>query len=368
MPISLAFGDASSPTNPLLVTHTGASGVLAAPFALAFAIHSIADDSIAPVQLYPALPATRATVDLEADALATGTYVATWTAPDAGDAPEGRTRITWYCTQTEGGAETRWSEDFELLPMLFDAAAPSYALVADVRDEGVTVARAGNRRVLEALAMATAQVELWTGRRFRPERKVIKVDGTPSTQMLLDEPICMVESVLYEGDSIAIDPTTYRVYSRHLTQRLFAPDDRDTPRIVYVRRVGTGTFADVYPVYPLASGWSDLRTPRSRAQEVQLTGVFGYTDPDGSPMGRTPLAIRKAIVLMALRELPKQGVQADKVFDARYGDRVISQRTREQTIAWSARPVSDGIAPFTGDQAIDSILLTYMKPVSATAV
>ena len=79
--------------------------------------------------------------------------------------------------EVEGGAETRWAEDFELLPLLFGSPAPRYALVCDVRDEGVTVAAASNRRVLDALAMAGDLAETWTGRRFRPERKTIKIDG-----------------------------------------------------------------------------------------------------------------------------------------------------------------------------------------------
>lgn len=369
MSTSLAFGDVSSAATPLLVTHTGAAGVTAAPFSLAFAIHCIADESVAPVQVYPALPATRATVDLEADALAVGSYAAAWTAPSADGTTQGRYRITWYCTQVSGGAEQRWAEDFELYPLRFGEATPTYALIADVRDEGVTVAAASNRRVFEALLMASQMAEVWTGRRFRPERKALRIDGTTQTSLLVGEPICLMESILYDGDAIPVDPTTYRVYNRHLTQGLITPDDRDAPRIEYVRRTGRGSTVDIYPVYPLVSGFNDLAFPRvSSAQEVQVTGVFGYTDRDGSPVGATPRALRKAVVLMALRELPKQAVQTDKAYDARYGGRVTSVRTREQTITWEARKATDQIAPFTGDPAIDSILLTYQRPISGVAV
>lgn len=369
MPISLALGDVSSAATPLLVTYTGADGVLAAPFALAFAIHCIANESVAPVQVYPDLPATRAEVDLEVDAIRTGVYAAAWTAPTTDDATLGRYRITWYCTQAEGGAETRWEEDFELLAQRFGPAVPRYALVCDVRDEGVTVAAASNRRVLDALAIAGDLAETWTGRRFRPEHKVIKIDGVTTTALLVREPICLIESVLYDGDVTPVDPTTYRVYNRHLTQGLLSPDDREAPQIEYVRRTGRGALADIYPVYPLVSGFNDLAFPRvSRAQEVQLSGVFGYTDRDGSPVGATPRALRRAVVLMALRELPKQGVHTDKAFDARYGGRVTSHRTREQTITWEARKASDQIAPFTGDPAIDAILLSYQRQISGAAV
>ena len=41
----------------------------------------------------------------------------------------------------------------------------------------------------------------------------IKIDGVTTTAMLVREPICLIESVIYDGDVTPVDPTTYRVYN-----------------------------------------------------------------------------------------------------------------------------------------------------------
>ncbi len=312
-------------------------------------------------------------VDLVADKLGTGRYVAVWTVPS--NAPTGRYRIRWYVTQAVGDAERSWSEDFEVLAQ--PSLGTSYALVADVRDEGVTVAQASDRRISEALHNATTLIERWTGRVFVARWKAIRVDAAKNDYLILDEAIAGIEGIRSPSDPAGefIASTGYEVYGRHLSQGLLSPDDRDSPKIRVHARSGYG---DSYPGgYSYGAGYGSgvySSFDRGRfggAQQVEIHGVFGYTDPDpgGSPFGRTPSLISRCAVLLALRDLPKAGgLNAAGAFDAKMAHAVTNQRTREQSITWSDSASLRGPTNWTGDPTIDGILFTYCKGISVSGV
>ncbi len=307
-------------------------------------------------------------VDLVVDKLSTGRFVAAWTVPS--NAPTGRYRIRWYLTQASGDPVRSWSEDVEVLAQ--PSGGTSYALVADVRAEGVTVAQASDRRISDALRNSSALIELWTGRVFVPRYKVIKVDAPTTDHLLLDEPICAIEGVASAGAAAGsyIDATSYAAYGRHLSQGLLSPDDRESPKIVFHGR-GWGSSLGYSGGYGL--GVESLRRgSRSGAQQITIAGVFGYTDPDpsgGSPYGITPSNIARACVLLALRELPKAaGADQSAVVDAQQGHKITNQRTREQSITWSDSAALRGPTLWTGDPTIDGILLSYRRALSVSGV
>ena len=79
--------------------------------------------------------------------------------------------------------------------------------------------------------------------------------------------------------------------------------------------------------------------------------------------GRTPLAIRRACVLMVLRWLPElAGPESE---DARNRWRVIEERTRDQSFKLDKLTE---VGPFTGDPEIDRNLLRYRRPMAMGAV
>ncbi len=103
--------------------------------------------------------------------------------------------------------------------------------------------------------------------------------------------------------------------------------------------------------------WRDLYFPAG-VQNVTVRGVWGYTDFDGSPLGKTPDLIAHASKLLTMRELPGMANIAERD-DARNRHRITSERTRDQSYTRSADPET----PFTGDRAIDDILLLYRAPL-----
>ena len=91
-------------------------------------------------------------------------------------------------------------------------------------------------------------------------------------------------------------------------------------------------------------------------EAVELDGLFGYTEPDGTAEGRTPPPIRRACILLVLRGL--HPLADDGGFDARNRWRIIEERTRDQSYKLD-RPSRSG-GP-TGDPELDAILLRYRR-------
>jgi hypothetical protein len=107
-------------------------------------------------------------------------------------------------------------------------------------------------------------------------------------------------------------------------------------------------------------------------QNIQITGVFGFTDPDGTLSGKTPDLIQHATNLLVIRELPPLA-DTDSRDDIRFRFAITNQRTRDQSISYSP---SAGGGPFsasgsgrmTGDAEIDVILERYTRPTKMGAV
>jgi hypothetical protein len=364
--VAIAPGDDLSPDNPIFETFIARDAFLVDPFSLAFQIFDATDDDVAPAQVYPVTPGDRQSVDLTADKLGTGHFVASWTAP--GDLVVGRHFIRWFCTIEDGDRELTWSRYFDVLPFVPDGLGDTYALVADVRAEGVA-ASIKNVRIAEALGRSAELIREWTGHDFTPRAKTLKADLYKSLVLPLNEPICAIDYVRYDDSDRNIDRDSYRVYARHLSQSMHREDDRDSPRIEMIRHPSEVA----YPYsYPIASSGNDLRqSRRTGAQQIVVSGVFGYTMRElrGCPVGATPPAIRRANVLLALRDLPKAATQG---IDPSKAQTIKREKTREQEVEYdtgSSGQVSSGsYAPFTGDPEIDRLLLSYCKALSGTGV
>lgn len=376
MQAAIGPNDVSSAANPLLdiwiqipqVVDDGTGSVvsvLSAPASLSFSIFDISTE--AKLQS-PVLAFGPHLVDLIVDQVldvagpGTGHYAAAtsptgWTVPPTGS---GRYQIVWTYTLAPGGPTYRMTRDFDVLqggaPPQF--ALGAYATVSDMRDEGVTTEDSSDVRLLRTLQMASRFIERITGRFYEPRYFVQTIDGTGGRAVQLGDPLIALVTVTLGNPVVnTIGLGSIRVYNRWLTERLTNPDDRDDPKIEFVH------FRDIFGRQRSASvdsplfgvPFRDLFFP-SGVQNVNVTGLWGYTEWDGSASGATPMLIRHATKLIAMREYRKL---ADEARDDRKRHRLTQERTRDQSYVLDS--LSEGA--FTGDREIDDILLSFMRPI-----
>lgn len=349
------------PLQPQYVTDTPTSfvidgaGRLVDPHSLQYVIYDTSTDAkrAAPVQVFPV------SGKAEAERISLGYFRAPYE-PNSSEA-KGRRLVRWFCTYQENGTPRSWATPWEVLEQgRVEQPNPLYALVSDLRAEGITPQRLPDVRAQDLLNRVTTIIADVTGRIFAPMPKIIQINGRGRKAIQLGEEIIAVEYVhlvpqgtgeittgvdglivdgVVDGVGDPVDLDSLLIYSRHLSQRLIRPDDRNNPRIELQR----GCF------------------PRGR-QNVMVSGVFGYTEYDGSPMGRTPDAIRRATIMLLSNEVsPLAGRES-----ANQALRVTMEKTRDQTVMY-AQPRAAGVGLSTGDLDVDMILSNYLRPPSMGA-
>jgi len=361
--VAVAPGSTIGANSPVLITWiVDAFGRLCAPDSLAWTIYDVSTDEkdMSPVQV------ATDTVDLEADRVSEGCYAVAWTVPSG----TGRRRITWSATVTgidqEGNEATKthtWSRDFDVLTGA--SHQPGYCLVSDMRAEGVAEARVSDAWLVKRIWDASNYIDRVTGRWFGPRACEWKIDGNWKPELRIEAPIIGIETMRVFGDGVVGDDL-FKVYNRHLSG-LLAPDDRNAPKVEFFVSVA-GLQGPIQPLaypYPISSAWMQARVWPKGTQNVTVSGVFGYTDPDGSPEGCTPSEIVRVCKLLVMRNLPKMGRAQDRL-EALNAHRVTSERTREQSYTMAAERMGTGA--FTSDLEIDSVLEMYMRPLQIAVV
>lgn len=348
---------------------TKVNGVLTDVAVVQFQIFEKVSNPSVPVQVYPTTLGDRADVNLLAlcptgHKLGTGHYVAEYT-PIITELI-GTHIIRWYFKLTNDSPEQTYSEEFEVLAQATGSSSSGYTTIQALRDEGVTTTMASDSRLQRLIDRASRMIEFYTGRYFEPRAKTIRIDGRGNRAVLLDEAIIDVTelrildsyetTIAYSGSESVVELDELRVYNRHLTENLLTPDDRDNPRIEFA--------------FPSRLAYGG-RFPLGR-QNVQVVGIFGYTDPDGSPTGRTPPMIEHACMLMVIREMVPLA-DSDGRSDVMDRRRVTSERTRDQSVSYGS-PTStagagsaSGTGKYTGDPEIDVILERYTRPMGLGA-
>lgn len=271
-----------------------------------------------------------------------------------------------------GAHEIRWTWEMDDVPQTyvqrFDVLAGvprglggGYALVSDFRAEGITKNDVTDIRLLKLIAEQSAFIEKVTRRFFEPRHIDLRLDGTNSGTLLLGQPIIALDLVKVGDTTLDIDPANRNllIYNRHLAG-LLDPDDRDVPCVRIPELVEyLGLDVGLYPqdyYYQLTDIGRFYKSP----QNITVSGLFGYTDQDGGPIGQTPAGIRRLALLLVQRNLPKLACTEDAL-RARFANRVTSARTRDQSISFA----SDGLGQggFTGDIEIDTLFATYCRPL-----
>lgn len=345
---ALAFGVASSATNPVLDLWTLVGGALADVTALVFSIYDLSTGT-------PTLVAGPTAVVVSGpNHLSTGRYVAPYTA--AGNT--GRHRIVWLVTFPDASQAT-YQADFDVLAAGLSLKGPAYCLLSDLRDEGFTTAMVSDLRALTLIRTVSTFIERWTRRFFEPRYRTVELDGSRGPSQWIPDPVIALASAAVDGS--VVDPTCYKVFNRHVSEGLTNPDDRDNPRITFQRIVRSLQVVDSSdrPYINKQIFWPG---PRS----VQLVGLFGFTDPDPDvQVGATPELIKRAAMLLFSREMLPMA-DGDGRSDAQNAFRVNSLRTRDQSVGYGpdrSSLIGRGGGEFTGDPAIDDIIAQYVAPM-----
>lgn len=355
--LAMQKGSTTDPSDPVLVFYAQQEGQMVDLVELSFQIFDQTTDTkrAVPVQIFPTTPGARQPVDLVNERLSLGRYAPTWAAP--GGKAAGRYTIRWFWTFVADGPESNARQVFELLDSE-PVSGPRYALVSELRGECSTDAPS-EIRMQAAILMASSQVENITGRYFEPRYALQRYDGRGSRAQLLNDPVIGVDSLAIDiqpsmfGEQ-SIDLNQVRIYNRHLTQRMTNPDDRESPKLEFVH--SRDLFQQRDGVDRNYEGLS-LRSfvfPYG-VQNIAAGGVFGYTEFDGTPFGKTPEMVQMVTRLLALRSLPSDDQCREQIVN---GWRVIEERTRDQMIRY-ADPRKFG--QWTGDPDIDVILASLIR-------
>ena len=203
-----------------------------------------------------------------------------------------------------------------------------YASVADLRDEGILEAQASDERLVALIEEAGRAIDSYTGWFFEPRTLTFRFDGRGTASIEPSFPPITL-SRLALGDS----------------ELSMLPEDL----------VVEG--APVMPGFagPLISRTAGRTFPKGRGN-IEARGVWGYTEHDGTPEGRTPLEIRRACLLLVNRWLSPLGADDG---EARSRWRILEERTRDQS--YKLNPIQ-GEPGLTGDPDIDGILARYRRP------
>lgn len=179
----IARGQPSDGTQPVLELFTPTSGVLADAAKVALQVFDLSDDpkQANPVQVFPETAGTRAAVNATdlwpaGDKLGVGHVVARW-APST-DEPLGLHELRWFVQMAPGAAEQLVTVEFDVLAAGAGSYRSGYALVSDLRAEGITEADATDVRLARLLRLASQYVDWMTGRFFEPRALTLTVDGS----------------------------------------------------------------------------------------------------------------------------------------------------------------------------------------------
>ena len=351
--------------NPIIDVFIRRQSVLLDVAELEWLIEDVTGGS--PVQVEP--PTGRNTADLAdcpaGDHISTGRYVARFTVPTGFNL--GTHRITWFFKQTLGGQEFTSQEEFEVLDVLVGSGsgAEIYATVASMRAEGFSTTLIDDATLLQRLNEASRMVDKITGRFFLPRTEEYLLNGSGHGVLFLQEPIIAISEIeiTIEGVNFTtalVDLNDVAIFNRHLSQNLTRPDDRDHPRIAFKR--ADQEFARLHALL-------GQRVFYEGKQNIRVSGVFGFTDNDGTSTGKTPDLIARATRMIAAQNIAPLS-DSDALFDAASTNNLKRLKTRDQEIEYQVRKGVGGLTegPFTGDSRIDSLLLMYMRPMDMATV
>lgn len=204
-----------------------------------------------------------------------------------------------------------------------------YASVSDLRAEGVTASEASSSRLRRLIDEASRLIDRVTGWFFEPRLLTLRLSGRGVPTIELPVPPIRLDRLVLGTSELSRDPEHLLVVGAPVQPGF------DTPYMT--RRHG--------------------RFTRGHGNVV-AEGLWGFTEDDGTPTGRTPLAIRRATMLLVLRNLAP--LTDDASVEARTRWRLIEERTRDQS--YKLDSTRAGGIVLTGDPEVDALLVLYVRP------
>jgi len=354
----LTAGEASSVTTPLLQLFCRSGGFLADFVSGTYKIDYIGDPSVAPTAKV-ALTAFAA-----GDKVATGRYAiptgdtSAWTV--------GTHRAVCMYQMEAGGPTYPQILEFEILDSGDFPTGANYTGYISVRraiqDEYVMTTDA-TATVQRYICRASQQVEVWTRRWFEPRYVVMKVAGTERSQLLLREAIIAIEDVyaIWQTttgqDTYKFEQYLYKVYNRQLDGPAEL-DDRWNP-LLYL--------TDVDGTIPRVEGFA---WPYGN-QNIQIQGVFGFTDPQHDPhagevlIGETPRPIAQVVGALVNRYLEDPMLSSAMVHQP---GTISMAKTRDQSYRRGGGGGTTETSNMSGDPILDQILQRYCAPLAVGAM
>jgi hypothetical protein len=206
-----------------------------------------------------------------------------------------------------------------------------YATVANLRAEGVTVAEASDARLRRLIEDASQLIDRVTGWFFKPRAMTLRLSGRGAPSIELPVPPIRIDRLMLGSAELSLEPNVLLIVGAPVKPGF------DGPRLT------------------LRHG---RRFPRGHGNVV-AEGLWGFTEDNGSSKGRTPLAIRRATMLLVLQNLVPLADEAS--FEARSRWRLLEERTRDQS--YRLDPAKAATTPIlTGDPEIDTLLAPYVRP------
>lgn len=193
---------------------------------------------------------------------------------------------------------------------------------------------------------SSRRIEDLTGRFFGPRYMKYRLDGRGIPGLMMSEPIIGITLLEIESGVTGLTMTLttisldgVRVRNRHL-QGIFDPDDRDDPGLDITRF--EGILFQTLSTFP--------KGPRT----IHVTGVFGYTNPDGGPFGTVPPDLTQIVGNFATKFLMDPFGLNLSLWEP---SNLASAKTRDQSVSYFKV-----LSFLTGDPVIDRILIRYVRP------
>lgn len=200
-----------------------------------------------------------------------------------------------------------------------------YATVQDLRAEGITDVVADDHRLTSLLEEASRLIDQVTGQFFEPRTLVLRLAGRGAPSLYPPYYPIRIDELSVGGLSLDVDDLDF----------VGAPvlPGNEGPRITRLH----GFFSQ-------------------GARNIRVSGRWGYTEHDGTVEGRTPMAIRRAAILLALRWLVPLGEDDGQ---SRRSWRIIEERTRDQSVRYSDAGI--GERTLTDEPEVDGLLWPYVR-------
>jgi len=358
----LAQGEQSTLADPRLQLVFRSGGYLADPVSGSVVVQDIRSHLTTPTTkvVAAALDATTQKVGTGRYAILTGSTT-TWTA--------GTYRAVCTYVMTAGGPTYTQVVEFEILSAVDWPTGAGYVGYLSTRrawEEPYAASTVAAATLHRHIAEQSGKLEFYTGRFFEPRYLKVKVSGQNAAKLILNNPIIALEDAYAVWqtttgeDTYKFEQYLYKVYNRHLDGYAAEVDDRIYPHIEL-----TDVDGDVVTV----SSWA---WPYGN-QNIEVRGVFGYTDPEMDQnqgrvlVGRTPRDIERICGALIARAIEDPTLTALSTWSP---GSLSSYRTRDQAVTFgsSGGGGGGGASEPTGDPLVDSLLVRYCRPMAFKAV